>query len=1233
MNAKFFPKNVFTSISRMLGKLPQVMLLTGAILGVTPTVFAQSTTFNADGSYVVPAGVTQIQVTVKGGGGAGAGADGPSSGGSGGSGAQVTATVAVTAGETLTVTIGRGGRVPTATANQTTSNTPTALGGVGWFAGGTGGQASVPGTGLGGSGGGGGGATGLLRSAALLVVAGGGGGGGGAASSGGANANTPGSAGQNSTGVSSGTGAAGRAGQDMGSADGGGGGGGGAGCRGGLGGPNHPDNVAPVSAGAGTSCVGSGVSSQVISGGGGAGGASGVTSVTEPTAGGDGSVVITAPTGTFWDGTNSNNTSIEGGNGTWDATTNNWTVSSGTPNGTWAAGTSIATFSVAPGTVNVSGTQSIGGLTFTTDGYTLSGGSLNGAAPINTLTAGAGINATVGSVLTGGNAFDKADTGTINLTGANTYSGATTVSNGTLVAGSNTALGATTGGTTVASGATLALPGGISIGIEGITLSGTGVGGVGALSNTAGANTYGGDLHLAANGSVGSTAGTLSLSNTVFGNGFGLTLDGAGDIIANGGIVGAGTVAKTGSGTALLKAANSYSGATTVSGGTLVLQDTYASPSFTIASGAVLELNRSVDTIYNTNTTFTGAGTLRKTGAGRILWGNVNPIIYSFGAGSLIDVVAGTFTGSSSYQSNWTANLSSLSIASGATFNTVEGQVRVDALNGAGTVNTGYDTGGGGANAGLTVGVNNGSGIFTGVIQDLAGAGVTSAAKSFTKVGSGTQTLTGANTYIGVTAVNAGTLMVNGNQASATGAVNVASGATLGGSGTLGGFVTINSGGILSPGNSPGAITVTGLSLPSGSNLNMELGAANVVGGPLNDRVQDNGALSLGGGTLNITVPTGGSFTVGTYRLIDYTGTRTGTSLVIGTTPAGFTAAQFVVDTSTPNQVNLIVSTEKGTFWDVSPQNDSVVNGGTGTWMPAANTGSNTNWTGVNGASNGQWLGGTSIATFAGTAGAVTVSGMPDMGGLTFTTDGYTLSGGTLNGMASINTLTAGAGINATVGSVLAGTTAFDKAGVGVITLTGANTYTGNTTVSNGTLVVGSNTALGAIAGGTTVASGATLALPGGINITNEGLTLSGTGVGGVGALSNIAGANGYGGFGMAANTTIGSIAGTLTLTNVVGNSGFGLTMDGAGNITANNDIFGAGTLTKTGSGTALFKANTTYSGATTVSGGTLGLQGTYASPSFAIASGAVLELNRSVNISYSTSTTFTGSGILRKTG
>ena len=112
------------------------------------------------------------------------------------------------------------------------------------------------------------------------------------------------------------------------------------------------------------------------------------------------------------------------------------------------------------------------------------------------------------------------------------------------------------------------------------------------------------------------------------------------------------------------------------------------------------------------------------------------------------------------------------------------------------------------------------------------------------------------------------------------------------------------------------------------------------------------------------------------------------------------------------------------------------------------------------------------------------------------------------------------------------------KTGAGTLILSGAgaNTYTGLTTVNQGTLSAQKAAALGTAAGATTVSSGATLDINN-VAIVGEVLTIDGTGVLGVGALTGTgAGASLSGGISLGATTpTIGG-AGTLTLSGVIAN-------------------------------------------------------------------------------------------------
>ena len=160
---------------------------------------------------------------------------------------------------------------------------------------------------------------------------------------------------------------------------------------------------------------------------------------------------------------------------------------------------------------------------------------------------------------------------------------------------------------------------------------------------------------------------------------------------------------------------------------------------------------------------------------------------------------------------------------------------------------------------------------FSGTLNGLGG---------FSQAGSGTTILNFANAYKGTTNVSAGTLIINGNQAAATGAVTVANGATLGGSGVIGGAVTVN--GILSPGdNSPGILTVASLDLTPGSTTLMQIiGAGSLAGtaGIDYDRLVISIAGGFGyGGTLDLDFANTANFADGTtFELFGFTGSTLG---------------------------------------------------------------------------------------------------------------------------------------------------------------------------------------------------------------------------------------------------------------------------------------------------------------------------------------------------------------------
>ncbi len=150
----------------------------------------------------------------------------------------------------------------------------------------------------------------------------------------------------------------------------------------------------------------------------------------------------------------------------------------------------------------------------------------------------------------------------------------------------------------------------------------------------------------------------------------------------------------------------------------------------------------------------------------------------------------------------------------------------------------------------LTLSGNTAGNTIGGRIVDNSSTNVT----QVTKAGAGAWTLAGVNTYTGVTAVNAGTLIVTG---SITGSTTVSSGATLAGSGTVG-AITVNGGGILNPGANPG--TPSGILMATGNvtlsgattHLAIQLGATSSGNPLLPTAGTDYGQLALGSSAISL---------------------------------------------------------------------------------------------------------------------------------------------------------------------------------------------------------------------------------------------------------------------------------------------------------------------------------------------------------------------------------------------
>ena len=503
---------------------------------------------------------------------------------------------------------------------------------------------------------------------------------------------------------------------------------------------------------------------------------------------------------------------------------------------------------------------------------------------------------TLSGVIDGGGALTKSGAGTLTLSGANIYTGATNVSAGVLNIQNATALGTTAAGTTVSSGAALQIQNNIAVGAEALTLNGSGISNTGALRNISGTNSWSGAITLGSASTIGSDAGNLTLSGIISGS-FALSKAGAGTLtltgantytgtttisagtlqLGSGGttgslstsstitdngnftinqsdaviqgtdfsgsaITGTGSLTQAGTGTTTLNAANTYTGATTVSAGILNIQNDTAlgttAAGTTVSSGATLQLQGGITV---------GAEALNISGTGA-----------TGGTGALENV-----SGTNNYGGLVTLGATSTISSDSGTLN-LNGAVNAVNLNG----------------HGLTV---NGSGktLISGVIT---GAGATS---TLTKSGSGALRLTAANNYSGPTTVNGGTLLLNNTSGSGTGngTVTVNNGGTLGGTGGAisgGGPVTVNAGANLSPGNggyTTGVFTVKGtLTLQPTSNFLIDINGT--TPGTGYDQLQVTVAGGAGGAVItgsNLIVHVTTTLTVGEqFTIAHHAGGYTG---------------------------------------------------------------------------------------------------------------------------------------------------------------------------------------------------------------------------------------------------------------------------------------------------------------------------------------------------------------------
>ena len=144
----------------------------------------------------------------------------------------------------------------------------------------------------------------------------------------------------------------------------------------------------------------------------------------------------------------------------------------------------------------------------------------------------------------------------------------------------------------------------------------------------------------------------------------------------------------------------------------------------------------------------------------------------------------------------------------------------------------------------------------TGGVFDITGSTTASGAIGGTgglwKNGTGTLTLTGANTYTGDTNVAKGKLVVNGSLASS---VRILKGNSFGGTVTINGNLTNL--GTLAPGNSPGTTTISGNYLEAGT---LDIEVWGLTANTQHDQVVVSGTATFQAGSTLMVTKTGGTY-------------------------------------------------------------------------------------------------------------------------------------------------------------------------------------------------------------------------------------------------------------------------------------------------------------------------------------------------------------------------------------
>jgi autotransporter-associated beta strand protein len=465
--------------------------------------------------------------------------------------------------------------------------------------------------------------------------------------------------------------------------------------------------------------------------------------------------------------------------------------------------------------------------------------------------------------------------GTIELNGANTFSGGASIetANATLVLGNNSALGS---GTFSINATSTIMAGGLARIISNAMnlAANTTIGGVNELTFNGDVTVSGGATRTVTVSNTAATtlAGNVFLSDLA-GTGRTLTINGLGALTISGVIAnfnGVGTAAnltKSGTGTLTLSGANTYSGATTLNSGNVILENKAAFGTSAVAYDGV--------TVF-ASTDLSGANAIANTS----IFGATGNIF----SGSNNIELSGTLTNSIT-SDTLTNNIS------GGTL-TLSGQVFLSDLAGTGRT--------------LTI---NGAGALTisGAIANFNGAG-TAGNLTYNSTTGGTLTLSGANTYSGVTTLNSGNIILGNKAAFGTSTVSY-DGVTVSASTDLSGANAIaNTSTLGATGNTFIGINNLELSGPLTNNITSDTVTNNIVGGIL----AFSGQVNLSNSNTNRTLILSGSGDTVISGAIVNGGTSTSKLTYSGTGTLTLTNNNTYSGATTVNSGTLLVKNSSG---------------------------------------------------------------------------------------------------------------------------------------------------------------------------------------------------------------------------------------------------------------------------------------------------------------------------------